>query len=175
MTFREGVNFWGTIIFGTMMTIGVGSEVYKKFWADPSPKSTAAPTQKKVDSSQDGAKPPASNKASTVAVASHREDGIALKILKHPQLWGSVCERLSDTKVVDRVRGTASANNHPAFVVGYQFVCVDSVAGNQSMTHYVGWMENRDTGQTECIHHNRDKNRVVGDGWWQCGGNFKTQ
>jgi hypothetical protein len=108
------------------------------------------------------------------AVDSHSEDATALAILKMPQLWGQMCDRIGDPTVLDRVNGTASANNHPAHVVGYRFVCV-SAQGNQTFTQYVGWMENRDTGNAECIHHNLDKAAVVGDGWERCGGNFKPQ
>ncbi|MDL9996965.1 hypothetical protein QTI24_00010 [Variovorax sp. J22P240] len=109
-----------------------------------------------------------------VAVESHPEDTTALNILKLPELWGPTCEKIKDAKVVERIRGTASANNHPAYVVGYQFVCVDSVAGNKMWLQYVGWMENTDTQRLQCIHHNQERNRVVGEGWHSCGGNFKS-
>jgi hypothetical protein len=43
------VNFWGTIIFGTMMTVGLGSELYKKYWAEPAPPITAASPRNDLD------------------------------------------------------------------------------------------------------------------------------
>lgn len=102
----------------------------------------------------------------------HPEDALALRLLSSPDLFGYVCDKLGDAKVIERIKGTASANNHPAYVVGYTFNCVSNY-GNKPQTAYIGWMENVDTQQAQCIHHNQDRNRVVNEGWHSCGGNFR--
>jgi hypothetical protein len=169
--FREKVNFWGTIVFGCLFTYGAIHTVVEKLSGDP--KNVAAAPATKGQSQVSRSAP----EAETVPVAAdaHPEDETALNILKLPELWGSVCEKIDQPKVIDRLNGTASANNHPAHVVGYQFVCVDSVGGNKAFVQYVGWMENSDTKRVECIHHNVGRARVVEDGWDTCGGNFKPQ
>jgi len=110
-----------------------------------------------------------------LSAQSRPEDETALKILKLPSLWGDICERVADAEILERIAGTASANNHPAYVIGVRFVCVDSVAGNKTFVQYVGWMANSDTGQVECIHHNQDRGQVIAGGWWACGGNFRVK
>jgi hypothetical protein len=98
-------------------------------------------------------------------------DDVGLKFLLKD--WGQVCDQVKDVNVLDRVIGTASANNHPAYVIGYSFVCAD-VSGNQRWVQYVGWMDNRDSNQYQCIHHHQDKGNVLNNGWWACGGNFRV-
>jgi hypothetical protein len=116
-----------------------------------------------------------SNAASTqVAPADeHPEDATAVSILKMPQLWGEACDKIGDPKVIERLSGTASANNRPAHIIGVQFVCVSNF-GNKNFTQYVSWMENSDTGKLECILHNEDRNKLTdSNNWYACGGNLK--
>lgn len=102
----------------------------------------------------------------------HPEDALAIRFLSSRDMFGATCDKLGDAKEIERIKGTASASNRPAYVVGYTFNCVSNF-GNEPMTIYIGWMENSDTKQAQCIHHNQDRNRVVNEGWHSCGGNFR--
>lgn len=103
-----------------------------------------------------------------------KEDAIGVRILQTQQLYGSLCEKIVNPIVFDRIIGTASANNHPAYVLGYNFNCLSNF-GSEKISIYVGWMENSNTNRIECIHHNEDRNRVVSEGWHFCGGNFRQR
>lgn len=104
---------------------------------------------------------------------SNSEDGVGMALIKTKILPG-FCERFDDIKILDRVVGTASANNRPAYVIGYSFNCVSNL-GNTQQTLYVGWLVNKDTNQYQCIHWNANRQTVLNDGWWGCGGNFKMK
>ncbi len=98
------------------------------------------------------------------------EDKYGLALLK--DLYAPTCDKIEEANVFDRIRGTASANNHPAYVLGYNFKCMSNF-GNDNIKIYIGFMENKNNSQLECIHHNADKSLVISDGWYACGGNFR--
>lgn len=116
----------------------------------------------------------APNVTQKASETSHPEDALALRFLSSRDRFGYVCDKLGNAKVIERIKGTASVNNRPAYVVGYTFNCVSNF-GNEQQTAYIGWMENADTNQAQCVHHNQDRNRVVNEGWAACGGNFRPQ
>lgn len=157
MTVRQWINKVGAVLVVAM----VANAGYQWLVNDRAPKSSSTTPVASGEKPQAAAQPD-----------SFPEDQQGLRLLGSPQLYGSLCEKLKDPVVFDRVKGSASANNHPAYVLGYRFSCVSSF-GSEPITIYVGWMENQNTSKLECIHHNKDKDRVVGEGWHFCGGNFR--
>ena len=71
-----------------------------------------------------------------------------------------LCNSLNDISVIGRVIGTASVNNHPAYVIGYSFVCRDTYK-NRNMVEYVGWMNNLDSNKNECVIHGENKDQLI--------------
>lgn len=82
--------------------------------------------------------------------------------------YSAFCERFENVQVIDRINKTAGALNQPAYIIGYSFNCLSS-AGKSRDTLYIGFVNNKDTGTYECIHHNKDKNKILSDGWYACG------
>ena len=110
-------------------------------------------------------------------VAAHEsrpEDAQGLQFIASPLLYGAVCEKVDNAVVFDRTYGTATANNHPAYVFGYRFTCVSNF-GNETKEIYVGWIDNKNTDKLQCLHHNANKQAVLSDGWYACGGNFRVR
>jgi hypothetical protein len=170
--FREKLNTWGTIVFGCLIAFGAISTAIEKLSGSPKSVAGVPANQGRPQEPQSSGGTPGENAAAGVSDA-HPEDVTASNILKMPELWGQACDKLTNIKVVERLNGTASANNRPAHVVGVQFVCVTNF-GNTPYTQYIGWMENTDTGRYECILHNQDRSKVVDtDAWYSCGGNLK--
>lgn len=158
MTFRQSINKIGAVLAVAM----VANALYQWQFSGKTPSPAAESLL-------------ASSSATTKAAAqptSFPEDQRGLRLLESPQLYGSLCEKLQDPVVFDRIKGSASANNHPAYVLGYRFSCTSNF-GSELISIYVGWMENQTTSKLECIHHNKDRERVVGEGWHFCGGNFR--
>ena len=91
-------------------------------------------------------------------------------ILEKPVGYSRMCDRVENMKVLERIDRTAGKLKHPAYVIGYRFDCLTSLAGKSTDTLYIGFVHNTDKGGWECIHWNKDKNEVLANTWSACGG-----
>jgi hypothetical protein len=98
------------------------------------------------------------------------EDAGFSMITGRPVGYSALCERIENVKVIDRINKTAGALKHPAYVIGYSFDCLSSLTGKSRDTLYIGFVANKDKGTYECIHHHKDKNAVLSNNWYMCGG-----
>jgi hypothetical protein len=170
MTVRQWINKIGAVLVLAM----VANAAYQWLFNSKAHNPAAAPPLASTGNTTQAPAQPATFPAAQAAAqqASFPEDRQGLRLLESPQLYGTICEKLKDAVVFDRVKGSASANNHPAYVLGYRFGCVSNF-GSEPISIYIGWIENQNTNKLECIHHNKDKERVVSEGWHFCGGNFR--
>lgn len=91
-------------------------------------------------------------------------------ITGYPVGASATCESFENVKVIDRINKTAGALNHPAYVIGYNYDCMSSLLGRHNETLYIGFVNNVNTGNYECIHHHGKKDVVVSNNWYMCGG-----
>lgn len=155
MSFRQWVNKIGAVLVVAMFANAAYQYFFKR---DKNPETI---------SSETSPEPVAENEI-------RPEDSQGLQFIASPLLYGAMCEKLDNAVVFDRTYGTATANNHPAYVFGYRFTCVSNF-GNETKEIYVGWVDNKNTDKLECLHHNASKQAVLIDGWHVCGGNFHAR
>ncbi len=107
--------------------------------------------------------------ASSPPVDRINEIGFSMIKVK-PVGYSELCDRIENMHVIDRIDRTAGALKHPAYVIGYTFDCLSSIAGKDTKTLYIGFVHNTDKGRYECIHWNGEKSAVLENTWAECGG-----